>query len=215
MPGPAGPPGLTVTLVVAVGHDRVIGTKNQMPWRIPEDLRRFKSLTLDHPVVMGRKTFESIGKPLVQRTNLVVTRRAGFPAPEGVLVASSPDAALERAAALDDHVFVIGGADLYAATLPKATDIQLTLVHLKVPGADSRFPLLGPEWHLAELEPPRTTAAAPGNAPVRFAYARLVREPGPDRCPLCSVRAGHGIPASTTEPGFREVLAALVGGAGS
>lgn len=204
-----------VTLIVAVGHDRVIGVKNQLPWRIPEDLRRFKALTLGHPVIMGRKTFESIGKPLVQRANLVVTRQGGFPAPEGVEVAPSPEAALRRAAALDDHVFVIGGAELYAATLAKAAEVQATLVHLKIPGGDARFPRLGPEWHLAELEPPRTTAPGPGLAPVRFAFARLVRDPAKDKCPLCSVRAGQGVPRATIEPGFGEVLAALVGGSTS
>lgn len=213
-----GVPGLAdakVTLVVALAHDRVIGVKNQLPWRIPEDLRRFKALTLGHPVIMGRKTFESIGKPLVQRTNIVVTRQGGWPAPEGVVVAPSPQAALKEATARDDHVFVIGGAELYAAMLPLATDVLVTLVHLKVPGGDARFPRLGPEWHLAELEPPRTTAPGPGLAPVRFAFARLERDPARDKCPLCSVRAGQGVPKATIEPGFGEVLAALVGGSPS
>lgn len=207
-PSVAGPQGAKVSLLVAVAHDRVIGAKNQLPWRIPEDLRRFKQLTLGHPVVMGRKTFESIGNPLVQRTNIVVTRQPGFRAPEGVLVAASPEAALAEAARHDPQVFVIGGAALYAATLPRATDILATLVHLKVPHADARFPRLGPEWHAEELEAPQTSGT-PGAAAVRFAYGRLVRGAGADRCPLCAVRAGAGMPKTVLDPGLAEVLAGL------
>lgn len=208
------PPAAKVSLIVAVGHARAIGAMNQLPWRIPEDLRRFKALTLGHPVVMGRKTFQSIGKPLVQRTNIVVTRQAGFAAPEGVLVAPDPGKALALAAAHDPKVFVIGGAELYAATLPLAREILATLVHLKVPGADARFPRLGPEWHVEELEAAQTSGL-PGAAALRFAYARLVRAAGPDRCPLCAVRSGAGMPKTSLDPGLAEVLAGLVGEATS
>lgn len=127
-------------------EDRVIGRNNALPWHLTEDLQLFKKRTLGHAVVMGRKTFESIGRPLPGRRNIVVTRNEDWRS-DGVEVAHSLRAAL---ALVDggEEVFVIGGAQLYAAALPGATRIYLTEVHADVPG-DTLFPPLDmAQWRL-------------------------------------------------------------------
>lgn len=131
------PRGTRVTLVAAVAANGVIGSGGRLPWRLPEDLRHFKSLTLGHPVIMGRKTWESLGKPLPGRENIVVTRSRGYDAP-GAHVAASLDAAL----ALCDGepvAFVIGGGELYAAALPMADAMVLTEIDRDFAG-DAHFP---------------------------------------------------------------------------
>jgi dihydrofolate reductase len=138
---------VAVALIAAVAANGVIGAGGAMPWRLSTDLRRFKALTIGHPVIMGRATFESIGKPLPGRVNIVVSGQDGF-APEGVTLASSPEAALERgrSAAPDagvDTVFVIGGARLYAATLPSADTLHITHVEAS-PEGDTWFPAIDP-----------------------------------------------------------------------
>jgi dihydrofolate reductase len=193
-----------IVLIAAVAHDRVIGAQGGLPWRLPEDLKRFKATTLGHPVVMGRRTFASLGKPLVGRTNIVVTRQAGFAAPEGVRVAASPGEALDLALALHPKVFVIGGAELYQAALPRATEALLTLVDLRVEG-DTRFPALAPDWHLAALEEAQVSSQG-----HRFALATLRRGP-PDACALCALRAGRP-PTPGIDPAMGRILADLVGG---
>ncbi len=122
-----------LALVLAMSDAGVIGQGGALPWRIPEDLRHFKAVTLGHAVIMGRKTFESIGKALPGRTNVVVTRSASFEAP-GCVVASSLDDAIERARAVDDEPRVIGGAEIYRLALPLATRVFLTEVHRDVVG---------------------------------------------------------------------------------
>ncbi len=130
-------------LVVAVARNGGIGLKNGLPWRIPEDLKRFKAVTLGHAVVMGRATHESIGRPLPERRNLVVSRTASaFP---GCEVARSLDEALTLARATDPMPMVIGGAQLYAEALPRATHLFLTEVDRDVE-ADTFFPA----WNRAE-----------------------------------------------------------------
>ena len=107
-----------VSIIAALGKNRELGRGNDLLWRIPDDLKRFKSLTLGHPVIMGRKTFESIGKPLTGRTNLVVSRSS-----------LSFENALAQAKKLDDkEVFIIGGAQIYAAAFPHADRLYLTLI---------------------------------------------------------------------------------------
>ena len=128
---------MRVTLIAALGRNGVIGKDNRMPWHISEDLKRFKTLTLGHPVVMGRKTFESIGKPLPGRDNIVVTRSPAFVAP-GCRVVHSLTEALAAAGAADE-VFVIGGADIYALAVPMADRLQLTEVDVSTDG-DTYFP---------------------------------------------------------------------------
>jgi dihydrofolate reductase len=121
---------MTLSLIVAVAANGVIGRDNQLPWHISEDLRYFKRVTLGKPVVMGRKTFQSIGKPLPGRPNIVVTRDAEWTA-EGVQVAHALDQALAVAAELaaGGEVMVIGGAELFNATLATADRLYLTEVH--------------------------------------------------------------------------------------
>jgi len=126
-----------VVLVAAVAANGVIGGKGKLPWHLPEDLRHFKALTLGHPVIMGRKTWESLGKPLPGRENIVVTRSPGYDAP-GASVASSLGAALALCAG-ESVVYVIGGGELYAAALPVADGLALTEIQREFAG-DARFP---------------------------------------------------------------------------
>jgi dihydrofolate reductase len=141
---------MRISIVVAVAANGVIGRDNALPWHLPADLRHFREITLGKPVVMGRRTYESIGRPLQGRVNIVVTRRPAFRAP-GCVVVNSAEAAL-RAARGAAEVMVIGGATLYAELLPRATRIYLTLVHAVMDG-DTRFPELpGDEWVEAERE---------------------------------------------------------------
>jgi len=134
-----------VCFVVAVGENGVIGSGGKLPWRLPSDLRLFRRLTLGKPVIMGRKTYQSIGKPLEGRDNIVVTRDPSFRA-EGIIVAQGVAAALERARELAearnvDEIAVIGGAEIFAALLLHADRIYLTRVHASPPG-DTFLPAL-------------------------------------------------------------------------
>jgi len=139
-----------ITLIVAVADSGVIGRNNALPWHLPEDLKRFKRLTMGKPIVMGRKTFESIGKPLPGRTNIVITRDANYHR-EGVTVVHGVDGAL-RAAASVTEIMVIGGADLFKLFLPRATRVQLTRVHGDVAG-DILWPPLDATWRIVAREP--------------------------------------------------------------
>ena len=134
---------MKITIVVAVADNGVIGRAGGLPWHLPDDLRRFKALTLGHPVLMGRRTFESIGRALPGRRNLVLTRRAAGGSPAGGLPAGvEAVASLAAAQALCADaaaLCVIGGAEVYARTLPLATHIEMTRVHATVDG-DVRFP---------------------------------------------------------------------------
>ena len=136
-----------ITVVAAVATNGVIGVDGGLPWHLPDDLRRFKELTLGHVLVMGRKTYESIGHPLPGRTTVVVTRNAGWdPGASDVLVAQSVPEALAAASALADEVFVVGGAQVYAGALPVADRLELTHV-AAAPAGDTRFPAIDwQEW---------------------------------------------------------------------
>jgi dihydrofolate reductase len=127
-----------LSLIAAMDRNRLIGAGNALPWRLPADLQRFRRITLGKPVLMGRRTWESIGRPLPGRDNLVVSRRPGF-RPVGVRVFPSVEAALEAAAAADE-VVCIGGAALYAELLPRADRMYLTLIDHVFEG-DAWFPL--------------------------------------------------------------------------
>jgi dihydrofolate reductase len=118
-----------------------LGKNNDLLWRIPDDLKRFKTLTSGHPVIMGRKTYESIGRPLPNRTNIVVTRDSGWEA-SGTVTAPSIEIAIEKAKSIDtQEVFVIGGGQVYTQALPYATRLYLTLIEEKIPvDADTFFP---------------------------------------------------------------------------
>lgn len=136
---------MKISLIAAMAHHRVIGKNNQLPWRLPADLKHFKALTTGKTVVMGRKTFEAIGKPLPDRRNIVLTRDAhwGY---DGVFVVHS----WEQALAIcndEEQVMVIGGAQLYEQLLPKASQLYLTMIDAEVDG-DSYFP----EWNANEWQ---------------------------------------------------------------
>jgi dihydrofolate reductase len=131
---------VSVTIVAAVARNGVIGADGGLPWHLPDELRLFKETTLGHVLVMGRRTYESIGRPLPGRTTVVVTRRRDWsPGAAEVVVAHGIDEALERASAIDDEVFVVGGGELYAATVPRADRLLLTLVDQE-PAGDTTFP---------------------------------------------------------------------------
>lgn len=157
-----------ITLVVAVAENGVIGRDGGMPWRMPSDLRRFRRLTLGKPVIMGRRTFESIGRPLDGRDNVVVTRDPGFAAAPGVTLARSFEVALEAARGMAaargvDEIVVIGGGEVYHAALPVADRIHLTRIHAS-PAGDTFFPEPDPAiW--------RVTASAPLAPDVRDSHA--------------------------------------------
>src|SRR5688572_14242565 len=127
-----------IALVVAMAENRVIGKENKLIWHLPADLKFFKNLTTGHPIIMGRKTFESIGKPLPNRTNIVITRQQDFEA-EGCLVAHSLSEALMMAQQMDSDVFIIGGAEIYKQAMFLADTIYLTEVHHSFEG-DTFFP---------------------------------------------------------------------------
>src|ERR1700684_1355225 len=140
-----------VELVVAVAENDVIGRGNRLPWHLPADLRHFKALTLGKHVLMGRKTYESIGRALPGRTNLVLSRSHNF-APSGCIVVASLDAA-RVAAGAQTAVMVIGGAEIYRLCLEFAARIHLTLVHARIDGGDAFFSgWRGPEWRESSRE---------------------------------------------------------------
>ena len=136
-----------IQLIVAHAHRRVIGLNNSMPWHLPEDLRHFKALTTGHCIIMGRKTYASIGKPLPNRLNIVITRQIGWQA-EGVIVAHSLEQAITQALAHFPAlpVFVIGGAQIYKQALPLADRLYITEIDANLDG-DTVFPAYNKaEW---------------------------------------------------------------------
>lgn len=141
MSNPASAP--CVILIAALASNRVIGTNNTLPWRLPEDLRHFKALTQGHPVVMGRKTWESLGRPLPGRTNIVISRQQ--PQLEGAQVFADLGHALEAAAAAPggELIYIIGGAEIFAQALPLAQRLELTEIARDFAG-DTWFPEIHP-----------------------------------------------------------------------
>ena len=149
-----------IYLVAALARNGVIGAQGKMPWHLPEDLKHFKQLTLGHPVLMGRRTWDSLGKPLPGRENIVISRTPGYEAP-GASVASTFEAAIALCTG-EPVVFVIGGAEIYAAALPLADGLVLTEIDRDYEG-DTRFPDWDRKaWRVSQKE---THTAANG---VRF-----------------------------------------------
>ena len=139
-----------ISLVAAMAENRVIGRGGGLPWRLPDDMRHFKRLTVDHTVIMGRKTFEEIKRPLDNRRNVVISRKPDF-RPHGVTVVPS----LKEAVALgatEEEVFVIGGGEIYRLALPMADRIYLTLVHANVEGDTTFPPFEDADWALVNEE---------------------------------------------------------------
>lgn len=143
---------MRLILLAAVAHDRAIGIHNQLPWHLPEDLKRFKDVTTGHAVAMGRKTFDSIvarlGRPLPNRLNLVLSRSAD-------ISVAADQAQLQMVRSLDElralpieEIYVIGGAEIYQDTIHHAQELDITEVDIDVPGADAFFPTIDPAvWH--------------------------------------------------------------------
>jgi dihydrofolate reductase len=162
------PPEPRIYLVAAVASNGIIGAKGQLPWHLPEDLQHFKKTTLGHPVIMGRRTWESLKGPLPGRDNIVVTRRPAYEAP-GAAIASSLEAALALCAG-EPMVFVIGGNQLFAESMPLAAGLVMTEIHRDYAG-DTRFPEYDrSQWRETRREP--RTAAAGG---MRFDFVLYER----------------------------------------
>jgi len=139
-----------ISLIVAASTNNVIGVRGELPWKLPDDLKRFKQLTLGKPIVMGRRTWESIGRPLPGRQNIVLTRQAGFGA-QGCDVVASPAAALSAAGGAEE-IMIIGGSQVYDLFMPKASRIYMTRVQAGIDG-DAFFPVLDEtEWLLTGTE---------------------------------------------------------------
>ena len=165
---------MKVSLIVAMSENRVIGRENQMPWHLPDELKYFKQVTMGKPLVMGRNTFESIGKPLPGRPNIVVTRNPDYDA-DGVSVVSCIEDALELAEQLTERdanaeVMIIGGAQVFAMTLPLADRLYLTEVHATING-DVFFPEFPrDQWRLVARDEHAIDARNP------YAYSVMVLE---------------------------------------
>ncbi|MFM2135151.1 MAG: hypothetical protein RL021_551 [Bacteroidota bacterium] len=141
---------MSCSIIVALSENNVIGTGNQLPWRLSADLKRVKALTMGHHLIMGRKTYESIGRPLPGRTNVIITRNGAY-APEGCVVVGSLKSALEVAKD-DPEVFVFGGGEIFREALPLVDKIYMTIVHCTITG-DTHFPALDPgEWNEVERQ---------------------------------------------------------------
>ncbi len=165
---------MKLAVIVAQAENRVIGINNRLPWHLPQDLKYFKQVTLGKPIIMGRKTFESIGRPLPGRRNIVISRNAGYRA-DGVTVVPDLAAAIELAEAIChtegvDEAMVIGGAQIYAQALPRADRLYLTQVHAEVAG-DAWFPAVEQQqWRLVAREDFAAEAANP------YAYSFIVMD---------------------------------------
>jgi dihydrofolate reductase len=159
-----------VSLVAAMSENRVIGTMGGLPWRLPRDLQHFKRLTVDHTVIMGRKTYDEVKRPLANRRNVVITRKPDF-RPHGVTVVPSLEEALALGAT-EDEVFVVGGGEIYRLALPRADRIYLTIVHAVVEG-DTYFPEFeGAAW-VVESEEEYTADDKNQHAMTFRTYSRL------------------------------------------
>lgn len=130
-----------ISLIAAIGKNRELGKGNDLIFKIPEDMKFFREKTAGHPIIMGRKTYESIGRPLPNRVNIIVSRNSDYKVPDGVLKVKSIEEAISRAKQFErSEVFVIGGSQIYQLALPYADKLYLTLVDAEVPDADAFFP---------------------------------------------------------------------------
>lgn len=138
-----------ISLLVAHDPDRVIGLNNELPWRIPEELAYFKKVSMGKAIVMGRKTFESIGRPLPGRLNIVVTRNQDYEA-EGIVVVHDLDEAIVKAKEYADEVMIIGGSEIFRLAMGVADRLYITLIQKHFEG-DTFFPIYGDEWKLVSI----------------------------------------------------------------
>ncbi len=142
---------MQLSIIAGIGINNELGNNNGLLWQLPNDLKHFKDTTTGHPIIMGRRTFDSIGRPLPNRTNIVITRDAGFNA-DGIVVAHSFEEAIAPYKQTDQEIFIIGGGQLYAETLPYADKLYITKVNGSF-DADVFFPAINPdEWKVVSTE---------------------------------------------------------------
>ncbi|PCI59695.1 MAG: type 3 dihydrofolate reductase [Kordiimonadales bacterium] len=157
---------MNISMIVAMTKNRVIGLDNQMPWHLPADLKYFKATTLGKPIIMGRKTFESIGRPLPGRQNIVITRNTGWAA-DGVDVADSIDVAIALAGDVEE-VMITGGSQIYGQAMPRANRLFITEIDLELEG-DTYFPEFDVrDWEETRREPFSAEGGKPGYAFVVY-----------------------------------------------
>jgi dihydrofolate reductase len=161
-----------ISAIVAMGENRVIGNHNQLPWYLPADLKHFKAVTTGHAILMGRKTYESIGRPLPNRTNIILTRNANFVAP-GCIIASSLEAAIQSTpSSSQTKLFIIGGAQVYRQCMPYVEHLYLTMIHYSFEG-DTYFPNLDQTWQ----EIARETHLPDTANEYTYSFIQLARRP--------------------------------------
>ena len=168
---------MKLSVIVAMAENGIIGRNGEMPWHLAADLRRFKRLTMGHAILMGRKTWESIGRPLPGRTSIVISRQADFQTGDAkTLVAANLDQALQIASRADceqDQLFIIGGGTIYELALPRADRLYLTRIHADVEG-DVSFPAIAwPQWQIKEQS--RHTADSLNDYPYTFEMYERVK----------------------------------------
>lgn len=141
---------MTISIIVATDSNNLIGNNNQLPWHLPADLKHFKNITTGHTIIMGRKTYDSIGKALPNRKNIVITRNTNYTLPDAEVVNSLQQALQNRVG--EGEVFIIGGSQIFNEALPLATKLYLTIIHHTFQG-DTWFPKLDlPKWKLLKKE---------------------------------------------------------------
>lgn len=168
---------MDIALIVAMAQNGIIGRDNQLPWHLPEDLRHFKKTTMGKPVIMGRKTFESIGKPLPGRVNIVISTQNHIHLPEGVSLVHSVSDALRLAENICNQggaseAMVIGGEQIYALFMPMANRLYLTKVHADVAGDAAFSSFREEQWHVVSQEHFSATA----NNPYDYSFCTLERK---------------------------------------
>jgi dihydrofolate reductase len=143
---------MRLSLIAAMTPSGTIGRSGQLPWRLSADLQRFKALTMGHHLIMGRKTYDSLGRPLPGRTSIVITRQGSLPVPPGVLIAPSLEEAIDMAGG-DEEPFVIGGAEIFQLALSRVNRLYVTWIEAEVFGGDTSFPDWRPgDWRLVSSE---------------------------------------------------------------
>ncbi len=161
---------MKISLIVAMASNRVIGLNNQMPWHLSADLKKFKAVTMGAPILMGRKTYQSIGRPLPGRTNIIISRNPDY-RQDGCIVVNTIESALTKGSENAGELFIIGGSDLYNATLPIADSIYLTLINKAFDG-DTFFPDIDAhDW----LEVARENINDDPNADFSYSFLKLTR----------------------------------------
>lgn len=164
-----------ITLIAAMSSNRVIGQKGELPWSMPNDMKFFMDTTKGHPVIMGRKTFESLGRPLKNRTNIIITRNKNYRV-ENCIITSSIEEALKIALNKDQEVYVIGGEEIYKLALPFSDQIMLTEIETIVSTGDAFFPnFTEEEWRLVDTKPHKSDA----NHAFDYKFLKYLRKSPP------------------------------------